>query len=151
MRRFAIISILVVAIGSGALREYLFVNLNYQIDHVGRGTEFSYADSTFKAWTLGWDLQRLEVLKWTFAVGYVVLLTTLAVWMARLLFGHSRHARYIVVAVFGVAGLALLLHLLSAWLPPLADVAVKLLHMLQYPVVLLVLLAANALGRASAK
>ena len=36
MRRTLIIAILLIAIGSGAAREYLFINLNYQVDHVGR-------------------------------------------------------------------------------------------------------------------
>ena len=145
MRRALIIAILLIAIGSGAAREYLFINLNYQIDHVGRHTEFSYADSTFKNWTLGWSLQQLQMLKWALALGYILLLTVLAVCMARLLFGHSRHARYIFLSVAAVACLALVLHVLSAWLPPLADVAVKLLHMLQYPVILFVLLASRGL------
>lgn len=146
MRRVAVIAILVLAIGLGAAREYLFINLNYQIDHVGRATEFSYADSDFKAWTSGWSIRQLEMLKWAMAMAYIVVMTGLAVLMSRLLFRDNRHTRFIVLAVVAIAAFSLLLHAVSGWFSPLADVAVKLLHMLQYPVVLLVLLSARGLG-----
>ncbi|MEO8069314.1 MAG: hypothetical protein ABI599_16570 [Flavobacteriales bacterium] len=146
-RTLAIIVLLGTAVALGALREFLFLNLNYQLDHVQRATEFSYAHSIFQGWTQGWSLGRLIAFKWSLAVGYVVVMTCLGVLMARLLFGHMRYARPMVLAVVAVAACALLLNFLSGWLPPLADVSVKLLHMLQYPIVMLVLLAGKALGR----
>jgi hypothetical protein len=151
MRRVAVITILIVAIGLGAAREYLFINLNYQIDHVGRATEFSYADSDFKAWTSGWSIRQLEMLKWAMALGYIVVMTLLAIGMARFQYGTTRYASTIALSVVLVSCLALALHLFSGWLPPLADVGVKLLHMLQYPVVLVVLLASRGLASVSGK
>lgn len=145
-RRLAIGAVLTIAIALAGLREYLFINLNYQLDHVRRATGSSYADSLFQAWTTEWSLQQLNMLKWGMAVGYISVMTSLAVLLAGSLFGHPRYTKPIVLAVAVVSAFALLLHLLSAWLPPLAEVGVKLLHMVQYPVVLLVLVAGKALG-----
>lgn len=146
-RKLAIVALLGGAIALGALREFLFLNLNYQLDHVQRATEFSYAHSIFQGWTQHWSLSGLITFKWSLAVGFIVIMTCLGVLLARLLFGHMGYARPMAIAVVTVAGCALLLNSLAGWLPPLADVSVKLLHMLQYPVVMLVLLAGKALGR----
>lgn len=150
-RRLGIVAVLAAAIALGALREFLFLNLNYQLDHVQRATGFSYAHSMFQTWTHGWSLGQLGGLKWSLSISYIVVMTSLAVCLARLLFGHWRYAKPIVLAVAAVSGLALVLHFFSAWLPPLADVAVKLLHMVQYPVVMLVLLAGKTLGMQTTK
>ncbi|MFZ1689141.1 MAG: hypothetical protein WAU70_17090 [Flavobacteriales bacterium] len=148
-RRLAIAAVLAAAIALGALREFLFLNLNYQLDHVRRATGFSYAHSIFQAWTHGWSLGQLNGLKWALSIGYVLVMTSLATVLAFLLFRRWSYSRPIVLAVGAVCGLALVLHLFSAWLPPLADVGVKLLHMVQYPVVMLVLVAGKALGAQS--
>ncbi|MBK8338968.1 MAG: hypothetical protein IPK99_02665 [Flavobacteriales bacterium] len=124
------------------MREFLFVNLNYQLDHVARNTPFSYAHSRFQGWTQGIGLGGLTALKWSAAFFFILLMTSLSVIAARLLFGDHRYLRVIAFAVGAVALLALLLHSLSLELA-----AVKLLHALQYPVILLALVLVRPLAR----
>ncbi len=124
----------------GAVREFLFLNLNYQLDHLQRGTPYSYAHSLFQQWTTGADLSDLTLLKWILAAAYVALMLLMAVLLARVLTGHHHHRRTLVIGTAMAAALALLLHMGATVLPPLEAVAVKLLHALQYPVLLLILL-----------
>ncbi|MBP6390366.1 MAG: hypothetical protein KA352_05710 [Flavobacteriales bacterium] len=140
-RRGGIALLVAVAVVLGALREFLFVNLNYQLDHVARGTPFSYAHSLFQGWTQGLGVAGLTALKWAAAFFFVLLMTGLSVLAARLLFGDHRYLRLIAVAVGCTALLALLLHVLS-----LEMAAVKLLHALQYPVMLLALVLIRPLA-----
>jgi hypothetical protein len=146
-RKAVVVLVLLVAVVLAERREFLFINLNYQIDHVQRGTEFSYAHSKFQQATAGRSLDELTALKWCASAAYVAVMTLLAVVLARSLFGDHRYARPILIGVAAAALAALSLFLLAHWVASLADVAVKLLHMLQYPVILLVLLAARSLGR----
>lgn len=146
-RRSWIALIAAAAIALGALREFLFVNLNYQIDHVERSTAFSYAHSSFQQWTHGWGLAALIRLKWAVALFFVAAMLLLAIGFARLLAGGLHHARAILIGYVLAGSLALVLHVCAPWLPPLEDASVKLLHMLQYPVVLFFIWAGWTLKR----
>jgi hypothetical protein len=145
-RRITILLILLIAVASGALREVLFVNLNYEIDHRARGTEISYAHSAFQLAVESWSLDRLVVVKWLLSGCFVVVMLVLTLWLARILFGSHRRAPIIVLAFAGMGALALLLHGLARQMPPLEAVAVKILHLLQYPVILFVVWAGAGLG-----
>lgn len=135
-RRGTLVVILVMGVVLGALREFLFVNLNYQIDHVMRSTDVSYAHSAFQEFVSGWSLATLLRSKWATAVLFIALMLGLALLFARVMSGSHRHAGLIVLGFIIIAGTALLLNLLSTWIPALELAAVKLLHLLQYPVLL---------------
>lgn len=147
-RRLAAAAIVAIGVLLGAVREFLFLNLNYQIDHLQRGTPYSYAHSLFQRWA-GADLGDLTLLKWLLAAAYVALMLLLAVRLARVLTGHHGHRRTLIAGTLIAAAVALLLHLSARALPPLEAVAVKLLHALQYPVLLLILLLVLPLARRS--
>ncbi|MCB0774135.1 MAG: hypothetical protein KDB93_12265, partial [Flavobacteriales bacterium] len=115
-------------------------NLNYQIDHVQRHTPFSYAHSMVQRWIGGWDLTALVTLKWTLAFLSMAIIAGLCILLARILYGHWRHARWVLAGFAGFAGLSLAMHLLARWVPALELVAVGLSHMLQYPVPLVFIL-----------
>lgn len=148
-RRAGLLGILAVAVGLGAVRDFLVLNLNYQIDHLAKNTAFSYAHSQFRAWVAHLDLQQLVVLKWLLAFGLAAAMLLLSVAFARLLFGDHRYRKVLVVGYAAVGALALLLHGLSGRVAGLGDVSIKLLHLLQYPVTLFFLWAASLLGRRS--
>lgn len=131
----------------GALREFLFLNLNYQIDHVARHTPFSYAHSLFRARVQGWSLSQLTWLKWGLAVLFIALMLGLSLLLARTLFRDRRLDRHILLGFAGIGGSALLLHVMAHWLPRAEAVSVKLLHLIQYPVLLVFLWAASLLPR----
>lgn len=144
-RRGLVLVLVLAGVALGALREFLFLNLNYQLDHVARHTAFSYAHSLFQGWVGGLGLRGLLVLKWALACAFIAAMSGLTIALARTCFGSFRHARAILLATIAFAALALALHGLAHWVPALERVSVQLLHMLQYPVPLLFVLAA-ALG-----
>lgn len=146
-QRALILTILLLGVVSGAFREFLFLNLNYQLDHVRRDTPLSYAHSLFQGWVSGWDYPALTRLKWVLAVVFSGIMLALSVWLARALFGHWRHLPALSLGFLAMGALAALLHLLAASVPELARVSVQLLHAIQYPVPLLFILAASLLGR----
>lgn len=135
--RTLLVFLIPVSLLLGAAREFLFLNLNYQIDHLARRSAFSYAHSVFQRWTGGMDLDALLRWKWGLAVAFIAAMWTLAILTARVLVGDHRYLRAITLLFLAVAGLALMLHLTAV--PALEAVSVKLLHALQYPVVLVVL------------
>ena len=139
-RRLEAAVVLVAGIAFGAWREFAFINLNYQIDHVQRHTPFSYAHSMVQRWIGGWDLTALVTLKWTLAFLSMAIIAGLCILLARILYGHWRHARWVLAGFAGFAGLSLAMHLLARWVPALELVAVGLSHMLQYPVPLVFIL-----------
>lgn len=145
-RRGLVLLLVLAGVALGALREFLFLNLNYQLDHVARHTAFSYAHSLFQGWVGGLDLRGLLVLKWGLACAFIAAMCGLTIGLARLCFGSYRHARAVLLATIAFAALALALHGLAHWVPALERVSVQVLHMLQYPVPLLFVLAV-ALGR----
>ena len=148
-RRLALGLLITAAVALGSLREFLFVNLNYQIDHVERATDFSYAHTLFQGWVQGWELTTLLLAKWALALGFIGTMLGLAIGLARLLAGDHRHARALALGYAAAGGLALLLHGAAPWMPPLEAASVKLLHMLQYPVVLFFIWAGWTLRRAA--
>ncbi|MFN6115926.1 MAG: hypothetical protein ACK46C_08605, partial [Flavobacteriales bacterium] len=67
-RRIGILLILAIAVALGAVRDFLLVNLNYQIDFVEHHRTVSYAHSLFRGWTEGLGLGALIRLPWALAV-----------------------------------------------------------------------------------
>ena len=137
-------AILLVGILLGASRDFLFINLNYQIDHVRRATAGSFAHSRFQAWVQGWDLSDLVRLKWVLAGAFIVCMWGLSLGLLRNANAMVRLARPVSLIFGGVALTALLMHGLARWLP-LEEASVNLLHAIQYPVLLLVLQVALVL------
>lgn len=146
-RRLWMLAILLVAICLGAVREFLFLNLNYSIDHLANHREFSYAHSAFQRAVAGSSLADLLRLKWALAVLFVGLMAGLSVLLARVLFNDHRYRVHILIGFFAIGLLALLLHLASSSFPALEGVSVKLLHLLQYPVILFFIWAGALLQR----
>lgn len=144
-RRALIVAIAVAAIALGAVREFLFVNLNYQIDHVQRATKSSFAHSGFQRWAEGWDATDLVRMKWLLAFVFVGAMLALAIRLAHTLVGDHRHRKSIGVAYAIAGGAALLLHACGGAVPAAGVMGVKLLHLLQYPVVLFFVWAALTL------
>jgi hypothetical protein len=140
--------ILMAAVALGALREFLFLNLNYQVDAVARNRPISYAHSMFQAWVHGWDLPALLRLKWALALLFAAAMAVACVLLARVLFGDHRFRRTIIMAYAIAGAVALLLHFLAAAHPAFGNIGVKLLHALQYPVVLFFVWAGAVLQRA---
>jgi hypothetical protein len=136
--------LLVFATVMGGLREFLFLNLNYQLDAVARDRPFSYAHSVFQGWTAGMDLADLTRLKWALALVFTAVMWSLTVGMGRLRTGDHRHTPVISALFVGMGTLALVLHLTHQ--PALQAVSIKLLHALQYPVLLFIGWAASRLG-----
>ncbi len=143
MNRRSVLSVLLVGLGTGlgAAREFLFVNLNYQLDHELRGTPMSYAHSTFQGWVLDWDAGHLNALKWSLSIGFLLANLLLSLAMCRARFGPNGPWRAVIglfIAFSALAGVLLALSRHAAWLyPP----AIQLAHALQYPIPLLVIWA----------
>jgi len=146
-RNLAAAAILVAAVTLGALREFLVLNLHYQVDAVARNRPISYAHSMFQGWVEGWELPELLRLKWVFAVFFAGAMALACVLLARVLFGDHRHRLTILLAYTMAGALALLLHVLSTVHPAFGNIGVKLLHALQYPVVLFFVWAGAILQR----
>lgn len=131
-------AILVAGILCGAVRDFLFINLNYQIDHVQRATPGSFAHSRFQAWVQGWDLSDLVRLKWALAGGFVLCTWGLCLLLLVNAQATARLAKPVTAIFLGIGLAALFAHVLARWLP-VEEASVNLLHAIQYPVLLLVL------------
>lgn len=125
--------LLVTGIALGALREFLFVNLNYQLDHLQRGTPYSYAHSAFQQWSAGFAASDLAALKWGLSAGLVLVNLALTMAMGRVRFGPRWPWRMAGALFLSVAGIAAALFALSKAHPWLYAVAVQLAHAVQYP------------------
>ena len=147
IRKVGIVAVLLVAIAWGAFREFVFINLNYTIDHLANHRPYSYAHSAFTAVVQGLDLGELVLLKWVLAALFIGVMLSLTVVMSRLLFGDHRYARVLAMGTVVLGALALLLHFAGRWHPAFDLVSVKLLHLLQYPAILLFLGTASLLRR----
>ncbi|MBL8002770.1 MAG: hypothetical protein JNL05_12505 [Flavobacteriales bacterium] len=134
--------LLCLGVALGSLREFVFINLNYQVAHAAGQTPWSYAHSAMQRLLVGWSLGDLLRLKWAMALCFVALMGSLTFLTARLLFGR-RLDRTVVAGYLAIGTLSLLLHLLGGRLPFTASAGVKLLHLLQYPMPLLVLVVAR--------
>lgn len=138
----AIAAIAAAGIAMGAMREFLFINLNYQLDHLLRHTRFSYAHSMFIRWSAKMDAMDLFRLKWGLVAVFTAYFAVSCVLLARVAGGTWAYTRGLLAGFGGFALLALLLHLAARWAPGLETVAVHVSHMLQYPVCLLFVLFA---------
>jgi cell division protein FtsW (lipid II flippase) len=145
-RAWGMLVIVVVAVLLGALREFLFINLNYQIDHLEHGRAYSYAHSKFQRLVAGIDLQGLVILKWVWSGAYVLIMLILGILLSRLLFGDHRYAYPIVIGYIIIGILALLFHGISSGADAWYNIGVKLLHALQYPVILIFIWGAAQLA-----
>lgn len=145
-RNLLVVLLLLGGLAVGALREFLFINLNFQIQHVRYSTPYSYAHSLFRGWVQGWDLADLVRLKWVLAVALSTAMLGLCIALAKVLFGSHTYRKALVIG-YGLAGaLAVLLHLAGGLVPQLGSISVKLLHALQYPVMLFLVWAAWLVG-----
>lgn len=148
MRRRVALSILIIAlaVALGALREFLFVNLNYQIDFLAYDRPFSYAHSNFQAAVSGLSSGTLANMKWGLAALFIVLMLIAGIALARVLFGDHRYRHAILVGTAVTALAALLCHGLASRMPALEGVSIALSHAIQYPVPLLFIYAASWVG-----
>lgn len=149
MRQRDLLSAAVLAIGLalGALREFVFTNLNYQLDFLrrqGRGT--NYAHSAFQRWAEGLEAERLMTLKWAAAGAFVLAMLLLTLALARVRLGSHRLAPAIAAGFAAVGLLSLALHGIGRAAPGLGAVSIDLLHALQYPLPLLVVWAGSWLA-----
>lgn len=143
-------AVLLVAILLGGTREFFFINLNYAIDHLENHRPYSYAHSAFSAAVTGLSLGDLILLKWAAGMTFIAAMLVLTVTMARVLFGDHRYRLMLIITTLFVSVLAFTLHLAVPLHPAFGLVSVKLLHMLQYPGVLLFLWAASMLRKSPA-
>ena len=141
LRRIEVWLVLVAGVALGALREFVFINLNYQLDHLARSTRWSYAHSAFQQLVGGMGLPALMRLKWALAALFIAVNAGLVVLLSRMLSGTGGRTRTILIAYLALGILAFLLEQASRTLPPLGRIAVQLLHLLQYPVPIVLLLA----------
>lgn len=149
-RSAGIALVLILAVMLGAVREFFFLNLNYAIDHLANHRAYSYAHSAFQAMVEGMTLQQLVLVKWVSAGLFILAMLGITIRMARLLFYDHRYRSPIILLTVLIAVLALLLHFAGSWHPAFDLVSVKLLHLLQYPGILLFLWIASMLRRSSA-
>ncbi|MBL7950732.1 MAG: hypothetical protein JNM62_03330 [Flavobacteriales bacterium] len=149
-RRITLVAILLVTVAVGAMREFVFINLNYCIDHLANHRQVNYAHSLFRKAVEGLTLNSLVVLKWSFTIAFIGVMLGASVFTARLLFGDHRYARPIMWGFVVIAALALALHLAAQHVPALALASIKLIHLLQYPVLLFFLWAAALLRERTA-
>jgi hypothetical protein len=145
-RTWSAMALVACAVGLGAFREFLFINLNYQLDHVARHTPFSYAHSMFQVWTNGASLQALIVLKWALSLTFIGLNWGLCLLMLSVLFGGFRYWMAVSIGIISIGLLALVFHLLGSYFVGFEDISVRLLHAIQYPVLLIIIWAASGLA-----
>lgn len=148
-KTLASLGILLVAIATGALHDFLAVNLNYQLHHVEHHSAFSFAHSKFQAWVHGWGARELRWLKWSLAAGFIAINLVLAIGLARIRFGHHRYRTPLIIGFAAVAVCALIAQFLASSIGGMGTLSIKLLHALQYPVVLLLIWAASWSGGTS--
>lgn len=143
-------AVLLVAVLLGAVREFFFINLNYAIDYLENHRPYSYAHSSFTAAITGLSLGDIILLKWAAGMVFIAAMLVLTIAMARVLFGDDRYRRMLTITTLTVGALAFMLHFAASVHPAFGLVSVKLLHMLQYPGILLFLWAASMLRKSPA-
>ena len=143
-----VLSVLIIAlaVALGALREFLFINLNYHIDFLQHERPYSYAHSSFQAAVSGLSAETLSTLKWCLAGLFIGLMLLAGITLARVLFGDHRYRLPITFGTLVIALLALLCHGLAAGVPAMEGVSIALSHAIQYPVPLLFIYAASWAG-----
>src|SRR5690606_13036904 len=115
-------------------------------DFLAHERSVSYAHSKFRAVVQGMDLTDLLLAKWMLSIGFAAVMLVLAIVLARLLFGDGRYDRLLVIGYVLIGTGALVAHLLAGEHGGFRAIAVKLLHALQYPVVLLFIWAGAMLN-----
>ena len=145
MSRNRLIGALIILLATmvGAFRDFLFVNLNYQIDALANHRRISYAHSDFRAAVAGLDADTLTIMKWASAAGFILLMLGAAVLLSRVLFGDQRYRLPIIIATLTIAAVSLACHVASAWSPAFEGISIALSHAIQYPVPLLFIYAAS--------
>ena len=135
------------AVAVGMVRDFLFVNLNYELHFREHRKALNYAHSQFKALVHGWSTADLHTIKWGLAILFVLFNLALAIALARVRFGNHHYRLAIILGFLIICGLALTAHVLAPYLAGFDTLSTKLLHAVQYPVLLLVLWAASWLPR----
>jgi len=135
-RRFVIFSILICGILIGAAREFMFLNLNYQIDFVANKRADNYAHSMFQSWVDGANLSSLIFLKWALGFAFAGSMCLLSILLLRRSFGDHRYAKHTVIGFILLGLIATIFHSLSLKVPAFEGVSIKLLHLIQYPALL---------------
>jgi len=135
-RRVVIFSILICGILLGAAREFMFLNLNYQIDFVANNRANNYAHSLFQNWVIGASLFKLLFIKWVLAFAFAGSMCALSILLLHKLFGDHRYSKFVVIGFLIMGLIAIAFHFLSASVPAFEGVSIKLLHLIQYPVLL---------------
>lgn len=145
MSRNRLIGALIILLATlvGAFRDYLFVNLNYQIDALANHRRISYAHSDFRAAVAGLDAHTLTIVKWASAAGFILVMLGAAILLSRLLFGDQRYRFPIIVATITIAAVSLACHFMASWWPAFEGISIALSHAIQYPVPLLFIFAAS--------
>ncbi len=147
VRIFLLLCLVVLGISLGALREFIFINLNYWIDHVARSTEFCYAHSFFDFWE-GWSLDRLKMTKWIFAVTFIAMMFVYTNIFLKLLFRGRTILKWVVLSFATTIFISLIffgLHAILGQEQAMLSIAVKALHAVQYPFLLFFLVPAISL------
>lgn len=149
MSRRTLLSLLLLgaAIALGALREFLFVNLNYQLDFLQHARDRNYAHSVFRHWTAGWDAADALRMKWLLAAAFVAAMAALTVSLARVRLGDHRLRGLILGAYALLAAAALAGHAAAPAMPALRPIGIAVLHALQYPVPLVLVWVLSWLQR----
>jgi len=147
MRIFLLFCLVVLGISLGALREFIFINLNYWIDHLARLTEFCYAHSFFN-FLEGSSLVNLKTTKWAMAVFFIVLMFSFTSAFLKLLFRDRPVLKWAILSFGTTILISLIFFGLHAFLGPeqvMLSIAVKALHAVQYPFLLFFLVPAISL------
>jgi hypothetical protein len=130
------LSILCLALATavGAAREFLFVNLNYQIDFLAQARDRNYAHSQFRRWVGEMSLNEAVLAKWLLAAAFMAIILLLTLAMARIRFGDHRYDRRILITFVVLGSLAIFGHLVAPVFAPMRPISIAILHGLQYPV-----------------
>lgn len=145
-RTAAMLAILLIAVVLGAIREFLFINLNYQIDFLGSDRDYSYAHSRFQKAVSGFGLRDLWILKWVLATLFALFMLLLGIILSSLLFGDHRYIFLLASGYIAIGVIALIFHAISNGNDGWYNISVKLLHALQYPIVLIFIWGASRLS-----
>ena len=141
------LAIVALAAALATVRDFLFVNLNSELHFRQHRKALNYAHSQFKAWAQAWSTTELCSLKWVLAFCFIGFNLLLAIALARVRFGDHRYRMAVILGFVLLGAAAFSAQLVSPYLTGFGTLATKLLHALQYPVLLLVIWAASWIPR----
>lgn len=133
-----------IGIGLGALREFIFINLNYWIAYVAGTAENLYAHSFFN-FLHGISQQALNSTKWVLAFVFVIMMLVFNIAFFKAWFNDHRARNLVFIIYTGLLSIGAIFYCVSTLFPAqnaFIVVAVKALHFLQYPMLPLILLPA---------